>query len=420
MWPVVHDLGAKAAALGTDERRRRRSSFSSSYRLVHRARGVPSLACLSVQLLQPRHLSARVARARSPEPARAPAPAHAAGQHTAPPPRHQQAHGQQAPAGSPARAPGQHGPGHSAPRAPARQAHRLPGFGISPSSRPAPLSASASATTSSASSRRSASSHCGHLDRRRLPRESDQTSGTAHFLEHLAFKGTNKRSQHALELEVQNLGAHLNAYTSREHTVFYAKAFRADVDKAVDIIADILQNSKLEPSAIERERDVILREQEEVDKQLEEVVFDYLHAVAFQGQPSAAPSSAPRRTSSPSSATTPSPTSSPTTPPTAWSSSVPAASITTPSSTSPRSTLPTCPPPPPPWAAPPRLRRPILSAPRSASATTPCPPAPRHAPAPRRQHAPAPGRRPAAPCSMASESTHNILTERTESVLLSC
>ncbi|KAK0561722.1 Mitochondrial-processing peptidase subunit beta [Tilletia horrida] len=114
--------------------------------------------------------------------------------------------------------------------------------------------------------------------------ESDQTSGTAHFLEHLAFKGTNKRSQHALELEVENLGAHLNAYTSREHTVFYAKAFRADVDKAVDIIADILQNSKLEPSAIERERDVILREQEEVDKQLEEVVFDHLHAVAFQGQ----------------------------------------------------------------------------------------------------------------------------------------
>ncbi|KAK0545938.1 Mitochondrial-processing peptidase subunit beta [Tilletia horrida] len=114
--------------------------------------------------------------------------------------------------------------------------------------------------------------------------ESDATSGTAHFLEHLAFKGTNKRSQSSLELEVENLGAHLNAYTSREHTVFYAKAFRQDVDKAVDIIADILQNSKLENGAIERERDVILREQEEVDKQLEEVVFDHLHSVAFQGQ----------------------------------------------------------------------------------------------------------------------------------------
>ncbi|GAC76356.1 G protein beta subunit-like protein [Moesziomyces antarcticus T-34] len=113
--------------------------------------------------------------------------------------------------------------------------------------------------------------------------ETDRTNGTAHFLEHMAFKGTY--IFHALELEVENLGAHLNAYTSREQTVYYAKAFRKDVDKAVDIISDILQNSKLENSAIERERDVILREQEEVDKLKEEVVFDHLHSVAFQGQP---------------------------------------------------------------------------------------------------------------------------------------
>lgn len=113
--------------------------------------------------------------------------------------------------------------------------------------------------------------------------ETDKTNGTAHFLEHMAFKGTGKRSQHALELEVENIGAHLNAYTSREQTVYYAKSFRKDVGQSVDIISDILQNSKLENSAIERERDVILREQQEVDKQLEEVVFDHLHAVAFQG-----------------------------------------------------------------------------------------------------------------------------------------
>jgi processing peptidase subunit beta len=113
--------------------------------------------------------------------------------------------------------------------------------------------------------------------------ETDATNGTAHFLEHMAFKGTGRRSQHALELEVENLGAHLNAYTSREQTVYYAKSFRKDVPQAVDIISDILQNSKLEGSAIERERDVILREQQEVDKQYEEVVFDHLHAVAYQG-----------------------------------------------------------------------------------------------------------------------------------------
>ncbi len=102
--------------------------------------------------------------------------------------------------------------------------------------------------------------------------------------QHLAFKGTKTRTQTALEQEVENLGAHLNAYTSREQTVYYAKAFDKDVPAAVDILADILQNSKLDESAVERERDVILREQEEVDKQLEEVVFDHLHAVAFQGE----------------------------------------------------------------------------------------------------------------------------------------
>ncbi|CEJ88943.1 Putative LuxS/MPP-like metallohydrolase [[Torrubiella] hemipterigena] len=115
--------------------------------------------------------------------------------------------------------------------------------------------------------------------------ETDETNGTAHFLEHLAFKGTAKRSQQQLELEIENMGGHLNAYTSRENTVYFAKAFNSDVPQCVDILSDILQNSKLEESAIERERDVILRESEEVEKQVEEVVFDHLHATAFQGQP---------------------------------------------------------------------------------------------------------------------------------------
>ena len=120
--------------------------------------------------------------------------------------------------------------------------------------------------------------------------ETETNNGTAHFLEHMAFKGTGRRSQHALELEVENLGAHLNAYTSREQTVYYAKSFRKDVPQAVDIISDILQNSKLESAAIERERDVIVREQQEVDKQHEEVVFDHLHAVAYQGMAPITPS----------------------------------------------------------------------------------------------------------------------------------
>jgi len=79
----------------------------------------------------------------------------------------------------------------------------------------------------------------------------DATNGTAHFLEHMTFKGTGHRSQHALKLKVENFSAHLNMYTSHEQTVYYAKTFRKDVPQAIDIISDILQNSKLKGSAIE-------------------------------------------------------------------------------------------------------------------------------------------------------------------------
>ena len=78
------------------------------------------------------------------------------------------------------------------------------------------------------------------------------------------------------------MGGHLNAYTSREQTTYYAKVLKKDIGKAVDILSDILQRSALEQRAIERERGVILRESEEVEKEIEEVLFDHLHATAFQ------------------------------------------------------------------------------------------------------------------------------------------
>jgi len=115
--------------------------------------------------------------------------------------------------------------------------------------------------------------------------ESDETNGVAHFLEHMAFKGTSKRTQMQLEMEVEDMGGHLNAYTSREQTVYYAKVMKRDVPKAVEILSDILLNSSFSQGAVERERDVILREMEEVESQIEEVVFDRLHEVAFVGTP---------------------------------------------------------------------------------------------------------------------------------------
>ena len=89
-------------------------------------------------------------------------------------------------------------------------------------------------------------------------------------------------SQYELEVEFENMGGHLNAYTSREHTVYYAKVFKKDVGKAVTTLSDMLTAPKLDEAAIERERSVILREAEEVASQQEEVIFDLLHSTAYQ------------------------------------------------------------------------------------------------------------------------------------------
>ena len=59
--------------------------------------------------------------------------------------------------------------------------------------------------------------------------EDEKTNGVAHFLEHISFKGTTRRSQTDIELEVENMGGHFNAYTSREQTAYFAKVFQNDL-----------------------------------------------------------------------------------------------------------------------------------------------------------------------------------------------
>ncbi|RCV27016.1 hypothetical protein SETIT_5G291600v2 [Setaria italica] len=91
------------------------------------------------------------------------------------------------------------------------------------------------------------------------------TNGTAHFLEHMAFKGTGRRpNAQALEVEIEDMGARLNAYTSREQTTFFADVQARHVPVALDVLSDILQHPRFPEKAIQRERGVILREMEEV------------------------------------------------------------------------------------------------------------------------------------------------------------
>merc|ERR1712078_935172 len=130
--------------------------------------------------------------------------------------------------------------------------------------------------------------------------ETERTNGTAHFLEHMAFKGTARMGARELEETVEGMGAHLNAYTSREQTTYYAKCAGGEsVDKCVGLLADILQRPALDGNAVERERGVILREMQEVEGQPEEVLFDHLHATAFQRTSAPSPAMTCRTTSSP-------------------------------------------------------------------------------------------------------------------------
>lgn len=114
--------------------------------------------------------------------------------------------------------------------------------------------------------------------------EAAEKNGVAHFLEHLMFKGTSKRSQSDIESEIERKGAHLNAYTSREHTCYVARVLKQDLPWAVEFLQDILCNSVYAKESMEVERSVILREMEEVNKDLKEFILDNLHTTAFHNQ----------------------------------------------------------------------------------------------------------------------------------------
>lgn len=114
--------------------------------------------------------------------------------------------------------------------------------------------------------------------------EAPELNGVAHMLEHMAFKGTRKRSALAIAEEIENVGGHLNAYTSREHTAYYAKVLKEDAGLALDIVADILQNSVFAEDELERERDVIIQEIGQAEDTPDDIVFDHFQAAAFPGQ----------------------------------------------------------------------------------------------------------------------------------------
>jgi predicted Zn-dependent peptidase len=114
-------------------------------------------------------------------------------------------------------------------------------------------------------------------------------NGVSHFLEHMAFKGTERRNAAEIAEEVENVGGHINAYTAREQTAYYVKLLKEDLALGADIIGDILTHSVFAPDEVERERGVILQEIGQANDTPDDIIFDHFQEAAYPSQPMGRP-----------------------------------------------------------------------------------------------------------------------------------
>jgi predicted Zn-dependent peptidase len=115
--------------------------------------------------------------------------------------------------------------------------------------------------------------------------ENIKNNGISHFLEHMAFKGTKTRNATQIAEEFDNIGGRINAYTSREKTVYYVKVLKEHAEFAVEFLSDILQNSVFDQSEMNKERGVILQEIAMTNDTPDDIIFDYFQETAFPNQP---------------------------------------------------------------------------------------------------------------------------------------
>ncbi|XHE14785.1 pitrilysin family protein [Agrobacterium deltaense] len=114
--------------------------------------------------------------------------------------------------------------------------------------------------------------------------ETTAEHGIAHLLEHMAFKGTARRTAKQIAEEIENVGGEVNAATSTETTSYYARVLKDHVPLAVDILADILTESLFDEDELEREKNVILQEIGAATDTPDDVIFDNFSGVAYRDQ----------------------------------------------------------------------------------------------------------------------------------------
>jgi predicted Zn-dependent peptidase len=114
--------------------------------------------------------------------------------------------------------------------------------------------------------------------------ETPEQHGISHLLEHMAFKGTSTRSAQQIAEAFDDIGGQLNAFTSHEHTVYYAKILKDDLAFAAEVLCDILQDSTFDADELAKEQQVILQELAMHHDTPDDLVFDQFQSVAFPSQ----------------------------------------------------------------------------------------------------------------------------------------
>ena len=113
--------------------------------------------------------------------------------------------------------------------------------------------------------------------------ESLEVNGISHFIEHMFFKGTDKRTSKGIMEEIENVGGQINAFTSKEATCYYIKALNTHLDLSLDVLSDIILNAKFDPEEIEKEKGVVIEEINMGDDSPEDVLDD-IHSKASFGE----------------------------------------------------------------------------------------------------------------------------------------
>src|SRR6187200_2251220 len=115
--------------------------------------------------------------------------------------------------------------------------------------------------------------------------EKPEEHGISHLLEHMAFKGTKRRTARQIAEEIEQVGGDINAATSFETTAYFASVLKTDMPLAVDVLSDILANPTFDPAELKREQNVIVQEIGASEDNPDDLVFDYLQSTAFPNQP---------------------------------------------------------------------------------------------------------------------------------------